>query len=151
MKGLPWIVAAGAEVIMIAFSDKLMQRFGAVTAIISAYVAMAIRFFVLATAPSWEVILFIQLLHAFTFGAYHPAAIQIINQITPESFRATGQTLVSVIGGIGRILGNLAGGFWASSYGYSVLYKYLGISVSVATLILVIAFANCEKPQLNDD
>ena len=76
---------------------------------------------------------------------------QIINQITPESFRATGQTLVSVIGGIGRILGNLAGGFWASFYGYAALYKYLGLSVSAATIILVIAFANCKKPELRCD
>ena len=151
MKGSPWIVAVGAEVIMLAFSKKLIQRFGAVTAIICAYVAMAIRFFVLATAPSWEIILVVQLLHALTFGAYHPAAIQIINQITPESFRATGQTLVSVIGGIGRILGNLAGGFWASFYGYAALYKYLGLSVSAATIILVIAFANCKKPELRCD
>ena len=145
MKGLPWIVAVGAEVIMLAFSNKLIQRFGAVTAIICAYVAMAIRFFVLAAAPSWEIILVVQLLHALTFGAYHPAAIQIINRITPEAFRATGQTLVSVIGGIGGILGNLIGGVWASSYGYVVLYRYLGLSVSVATIILVIAFSNCKE------
>ncbi|HIM09827.1 TPA: MFS transporter [Candidatus Poribacteria bacterium] len=145
MKGLPWIVAVGAEVIMLAFSNKLIQRFGAVTAIICAYVAMAIRFFVLAAAPSWEIILVVQLLHAFTFGAYHLAAIQIINRITPEAFRATGQTLVSVIGGIGGILGNLIGGVWASSYGYVVLYRYLGLSVSVATIILVIAFSNCKE------
>ena len=145
MKGLPWIVAVGAEVIMLAFSNKLIQRFGAVTAIICAYVAMAIRFFVLAAAPSWEIILVVQLLHALTFGAYHPAAIQIINRITPESFRATGQTLVSVIGGIGGILGNLIGSVWASSYGYAVLYRYLGLSVSVATIILVIAFSNCKE------
>ena len=145
MKGLPWIVAVGAEVIMLAFSNKLIQRFGAVTAIICAYVAMAIRFFVLAAAPSWEIILVVQLLHALPFGAYHPAAIQIINRITPEAFRATGQTLVSVIGGIGGILGNLIGGVWASSYGYVVLYRYLGLSVSVATIILVIAFSNCKE------
>ncbi|MFP6724850.1 MAG: MFS transporter [Candidatus Poribacteria bacterium] len=145
MKGLPWIVAVGAEVIMLAFSNKLIQRFGAVTAIICAYVAMAIRFFVLAAAPSWEIILVVQLLHAFTFGAYHLAAIQIINRITPEAFRATGQTLVSIIGGIGGILGNLIGGVWASSYGYVVLYRYLGLSVSVATIILVIAFSNCKE------
>lgn len=145
MKGLPWIVAVGAEVIMLAFSNKLIQRFGAVTAIICAYVAMAIRFFVLAAAPSWEIILVVQLLHALTFGAYHPAAIQIINRITPEAFRATGQTLVSVIGGIGGILGNLIGSVWASSYGYAVLYRYLGLSVSVATIILVIAFSNCKE------
>ena len=145
MKGLPWIVAVGAEVIMLAFSNKLIQRFGAVTAIICAYVAMAIRFFVLAAAPSWEIILVVQLLHALTFGAYHLAAIQIINRITPEAFRATGQTLVSVIGGIGGILGNLIGSVWASSYGYAVLYRYLGLSVSVATIILVIAFSNCKE------
>ena len=145
MKGLPWIVAVGAEVIMLAFFNKLIQRFGAVTAIICAYVAMAIRFFVLAAAPSWEIILVVQLLHALTFGAYHPAAIQIINRITPEAFRATGQTLVSVIGGIGGILGNLIGSVWASSYGYAVLYRYLGLSVSVATIILVIAFSNCKE------
>ena len=145
MKGLPWIVAVGAEAIMLAFSNKLIQRFGAVTAIICAYVAMAIRFFVLAAAPSWEIILVVQLLHALTFGAYHPAAIQIINRITPEAFRATGQTLVSVIGGIGGILGNLIGSVWASSYGYAVLYRYLGLSVSVATIILVIAFSNCKE------
>ena len=112
MKGLPWIVAVGAEVIMIAFSGNLIKRFGAVSAIIVAFAAMAIRLFVLANTPSWGVILAIQLLHGFTFGAYHPAAIRIINQITPESFRATGQTLVSVVGATGGILGSIAHDPW---------------------------------------
>lgn len=141
MKGLPWIVAVGAEVIVIAFSGRLIKRFGVVTAIIIAFIAMAIRFFVLANTPSWGIILAIQLLHAFTFGAYHPAAIRIINQMTPEAFRATGQTLVSMVGGIGGILGNLVGGMWAASHGYMVLYKNLGFSVIATTIILIVAFS----------
>ena len=141
MKGLPWIVAVGAEVIMIAFSGRLIKRFGTVTAIIIAFIAMAIRFFVLANTPSWGIILAIQLLHAFTFGAYHPAAIQIINEMTPEAFRATGQTLVSMVGGIGGILGNLVGGMWAASHGYMALYKYLGFSVITTTIVLIVAFS----------
>jgi len=141
MKGLPWIIAVGAEIIMIAFSDRLIKRFSAVTAIIIAFIAMAIRFIVLANTPSWGIILAIQLLHAFTFGAFHPAAIRIINQMTPEAFRATGQTLVSVVGGIGGWLGNLVGGMWAASHGYTVLYKNLGFSVIATTIVLIVAFS----------
>ena len=140
MKGLPWIVAVGAEVIMIAFSGNLIKRFGAVSAIIVAFVAMAIRLFVLANTPSWGVILAIQLLHGFTFGAYHPAAIRIINQITPESFRATGQTLVSVVGATGGILGSIAGAVWAESHGYSALFRNLGFSSIIATAVMSAAF-----------
>ena len=141
MKGLPWIFAVGAEVVMIAFSGSLIRRFGAVSGIISAFIAMSIRLFVLSATPSWEMILFVQLLHGFTFGAYHPASIQIINKITPDFFRATGQTLVSVVGASGGILGSLAGAVWAETNGYTILFRNLGLCALIATILMSISFS----------
>ena len=86
-------------------------------------------------------ILFVQLLHGFTFGAYHPASIQIINKITPDFFRATGQTLVSVVGASGGILGSLAGAVWAETNGYTILFRNLGLCALIATILMSIAFS----------
>ena len=141
MKGLPWIFAVGAEVVMIAFSGSLIRRFGAVSGIILAFIAMSIRLFVLSATPSWEMILFVQLLHGFTFGAYHPASIQIINKITPDFFRATGQTLVSVVGASGGILGSLAGAVWAEANGYTILFRNLGLCALFATILMLVSFS----------
>ena len=66
---------------------------------------------------------------------------QIINKITPDFFRATGQTLVSVVGASGGILGSLAGAIWAETNGYTILFRNLGLCALIATILMSISFS----------
>ncbi len=140
-KGIYWITAVTAETVLIAVSGSILKRFGAVLMLIAGLLAMAFRMFIFSITPAWYIILLTQTLHALTFGAFHVASIQITNRITPEAFRASGQTFNGAILGIGSLIGGVVGGIWAESYGLTGLFRILSIISLITTIVLSICFA----------
>jgi PPP family 3-phenylpropionic acid transporter len=141
LMGIFWVTAVAAETGLIAVSGSLLKRFGAVPMLLSGLAAMAFRMFIFSIEPAWYVILAAQTLHALTFGAFHVASIQIINRITPESFRASGQTFNGALLGIGSLVGGIAGGIWAEAYGLAGLFRILSIISTITTVVVLICFA----------
>ncbi len=139
-KGIFWVVAVGAEAGLIAISGSLLRRFGEIALLLAGLSAMAFRMFIYSLEPAWYIILATQSLHALTFGAFHVASIQIINRITPEPFRASGQTFNGALLGIGSLLGGVVGGLWAHQYGYAGLYRMLAIISAITTLLIGLLF-----------
>jgi MFS transporter, PPP family, 3-phenylpropionic acid transporter len=152
LKGMYWVTAVAAETGLIAVSGSLLKRFGAVPMLLSGLAAMAFRMFIFSIEPAWYIILAAQTLHALTFGAFHVASIQIINRITPEAFRASGQTFNGALLGIGSLVGGVAGGIWAESYGLAGLFRILAITSAITTVVVAICFAIWrEKDKSNKD
>lgn len=141
LKGMFWVVAVGAEASLIATSGSLLKRFGEVKLLLTGLSAMAFRMFIYSLEPAWYIILATQTFHALTFGAFHVASIQIINRITPESFRASGQTFNGALLGIGGLLGGVIGGFLAHQYGYASLFRILAIISAITTLLIGLLFS----------
>jgi len=98
---------------------------------------MSFRLFVFSLTPPWYVVLATQALHALTFGGTHVASMQIIHRITPEAFRASGQTFLTALVGLGGVLG----GVWAETYGLPGLFRMLAIVGAAATLLVFLGFA----------
>jgi len=145
-KGIFWVVAVIAEAGLIAVSGLLLRKFNEVWLLTAGLAAMALRMFIYSLQPAWYIILVTQSLHALTFGAFHVASIQIINKITPEDFRASGQTFNAAILGIGGLLGGLMGGIWAESYGLSGLFRLLSAISLATTLLIAVLFAIWRNP-----
>ncbi len=141
MIGIYWVTAVAAETGLIAVSGSLLKRFGAVPMLIVGLAAMSFRMFVYSLEPAWYIILATQSLHALTFGAFHVASIQIINRITPEAFRASGQTFNGALLGIGGLTGGIVGGVWAEAYGLPGLFRMLSIIALITTIVIGICFA----------
>jgi len=139
-KGLFWVVAVGAETVVIAVSGRILSRFGEVFLLVVGLGAMAFRLFVFSLEPPWYLVLATQTLHAFTFGGTHVASVRIVDRITPEPFRASGQTLLSALLGAGGVLGGILGGVWAEAYGLAALYRILGIVAAVTTVGVGVGF-----------
>lgn len=139
-KGIFWVVAVGTEAGLIAISGSLLKRLGEVALLLTGLSAMALRMFIYSLEPPWYIILATQTLHALTFGAFHVASIQIINRITPESFRASGQTFNGALLGIGGLLGGVVGGIWAHQYGYAGLFRILSVISAITTLFIGLLF-----------
>jgi len=118
----------------------LLKRFGAVPMLLIGLFAMSFRMFVYSLEPAWYIILMTQTLHALTFGAFHVASIQIINRITPEAFRASGQTFNGALLGIGGLVGGIVGGIWADVYGLPHLFLILSIIALITTIVVGICF-----------
>lgn len=146
LKGVFWVVAVGSESVLIAASGQLIKRFGATSLLLWGLSASVVRLFVLSLEPSWYFILVTQVLHALTFGAFHVASIQIIHKITPESFRATGQTFTGGLLALGGIVGGTVGGFWAETYGIAGLFRMLSL-VALITVVLAATAFHVWKPE----
>lgn len=141
LKGIFWIVAVGAETGLIAISGYLLRRFGSIKLLLAGLWAMAFRMFIFSIKPEWYIILATQCLHALTFGAFHVASINIINRITPEQFRASGQTFNAMLLGVGGILGAILGGALSQAYGLAGMFRiYAIIAAGVTTIISVLFY-----------
>lgn len=139
-KGLFWVVAVGAETVLMAVSGRVLVRFGEVSLLVAGLGAMAFRLFVFSLEPPWYLVLLVQTLHALTFGGTHIASMRVIHRMTPESLRASGQTFLGALLGVGGVLGGMAGGFWAEAYGLVGLYRLLGVLAAFTTVLVGIGF-----------
>ena len=140
-KGVFSVVAVGAEIAVIAESGRLLRWIGAVPMLLAGIAAMTVRMFALSLEPTWPILLVVQTLHALSFGAYHVASIEIIRRITPEPFRATGQTFMGGLFGFGGIIGGVLGGLGAEVYGLPGLYRLLSFGGVVTFVLAAIGFA----------
>lgn len=108
--GLIWTVGVVAEIVLLRYSGPLLARFG-VSRLLSLSLGMAIiRWSLYAIPPpTWPILLVGQLLHAFTFGAFHVAAVRRTFEMAPQTSRATAQSWYTALsfglgGGIGILV-----------------------------------------------
>jgi len=139
-KGLFWVVAVGFETGLIAISGSLLKRFGPVKLLLAGLWAMAFRMFIFSVNPCWHIILATQCLHALTFGAFHVGSIQIINKITPQQFRASGQTFNGALQGIGSVIGGILGGAISEKYSLIEMFRIFAILAAAITAIINLLF-----------
>jgi PPP family 3-phenylpropionic acid transporter len=109
--GLLWGASLVAEVAFFAFGRSVVDRLGAVNVILLGGVAAAVRWAVIGLTGDPVLLGLAQLLHAFSFGASHFAAIRIISEKVDDSLSASGQGLYSAfIMGLGMGIFVLASG-----------------------------------------
>jgi len=107
--GICFGVAGIAEIVMMSQSRRLFHLFRPHQLFSLSLLMTAIRWFVMTLDLSEELLVVIQLLHAFTFAGFFVSAIEIILEEIPDELRATGQGLFFAAsfglgGGIGSIL-----------------------------------------------
>lgn len=121
--GTLWAVGVTAEVILFAFSASLSQRFGPVGLILLGASASVVRWAIMAFDPPLAILLPLQILHAFTFGASHVGAILFISRAVPQSGMGRAQALMAVIAaGLGvSLVGLVSGPIFAAYGGYVFL------------------------------
>lgn len=139
--GTLWAVGVLAEIILFAFSAHFMRRVDPTILMVSAGVAGIIRWPLMAMTASLPVLVLLQILHAFTFGAAHLAAMHYITANTRPGLIARAQTIYSAVAvGLGSgLLMIVAGHLYESFSGWAYL-AMAGLSalalVSAATLAI---------------
>ena len=118
--GLLWALGVIAEVVFFATQGRFFHRRPAMWWLqLAAWVA-AVRFALMGAVP-WALWLLVplQVLHAFTFGAQHAASIALVSTLFPGRLRSRGQALYSVLGyGLPGVLGGLGAGWLIERSGY---------------------------------
>jgi MFS transporter, PPP family, 3-phenylpropionic acid transporter len=134
-----WAIGPLAEMFTIWFSGSLIQRWGLRTMFIVSLTAISVRLGLFVIAPSIVVVGLAQLLHAFTFGTFHTAAVGFVNRVVVAERRATGMAIYNAIGaGLPSFLASIIGGYVLQAHGFATLFVGYAIVPLVGILVLVI-------------
>ncbi len=111
--GWLWSLGVLAEILVFLLMPRIARRWSYRAILCFTFVAAVLRFLLLGWATDHlAALLFAQALHGLTFGAYHAAAIALINQWFTGRNQAHGQALYgSVSFGAGGMVGGLLAGF----------------------------------------
>jgi PPP family 3-phenylpropionic acid transporter len=133
--GLALTIGTIAEVPVLFFAGRFIQRFKAYALAIFSIAMTGLRFLLLAVAPDPAFVLLVQLLNGFNYPLLYVAGVTYAEEHAPHGFHATAQGLFNVaMGGIGSAVGGFAGGLLFESRGAKGMYLFLCIFV---TLVLV--------------
>lgn len=134
--GWMWTLGVVAEIVVFLLMPRILRRFTMREILIFAFVAAIVRFVMIGWGVhSLTVLLVAQLLHGATFGAYHAAAIALVNLWFPGKLQSRGQALYGSLSfGAGGMLGGLLSGFTWDSIGSAWTYT-LGSGFALIGLV----------------
>ena len=113
--GWLWALGVVCEIGIFLVMPRVFARVRPETVLLATLVIAALRFLLIGwQADNLPLLLFAQLLHAFTFGAYHACALALVHGHFTGRNQARGQALYNSIAfGVGGTIGSLyAGAAW---------------------------------------
>ncbi|MEK7811497.1 MAG: MFS transporter, partial [Pseudomonadota bacterium] len=120
-----WALGVICEIGVFFLMPALVNRFGFKRILLISFGAAVLRFMLIGwTVDVLVLLLFAQVLHAMTFGAYHAASVGLVHEYFRGRHQSKGQALFgSFTYGAGGVLGGLASGPIWQHWGASVLYS----------------------------
>ncbi|MDO9109204.1 MAG: MFS transporter, partial [Desulfatirhabdiaceae bacterium] len=147
--GISWAVASAAEIIVMIYSRRLFKRFSLETVMVFSFSIAAMRWFLLAFVDSGYVILITQVLHAFTYGAFHMSSILYIDALSSEASQTLGQTVNNAVSyGMGLMAGFFLSGYLYETIGSHALFMTSGgiaLSGGIIMKVYQIIYENRQK------
>ncbi len=132
--GVLWSVGVVAEIILFMFFPRMLKRQGEYFLMVCSIALTVVRWVLIAAFPSNVlVVLFSQLLHAFSFGCLHVVSMVYVQRFFPSGFSGRGQALYSGVSfGLGGAMGAVASGFlWDSSLGHEAIFYFSAIAAFI--------------------
>jgi len=102
--GMMWALGVLAEIVLFAFSGAVYRRVSAPLLIALGAGAAILRWTMTALDPHWALLIPLQCLHAFTFGATHLGVMKYIAQAVPNRLAASAQGIYAATSG-GIVMG----------------------------------------------
>ncbi|MBF0460657.1 MAG: MFS transporter [Magnetococcales bacterium] len=135
--GLIWTVGVLAEIVLLRHSGALLARWGVAQLLSLSMLLAVVRWMLYALPPVWPLLLFGQLLHAFTFGAFHVAAVRRTFDMAPRASRATAQAWYTALSfGLGGGMGALVCGQLYDPIGAAGLFMLMAAGAAVGLLAM---------------
>ncbi len=121
--GVAWALAAASELVVMLLWPRMCVWATPRTWLVVALCMHPVRWLLSSVASGPGFLLAIQLTHAFTFGVFYLAAVQLVQGLAPEGLRATAQgVFASATFGVGGLVGNGLGGALYEPLGMRALY-----------------------------
>ena len=131
--GLLWAEGVAAEIVLFIVGATLVRRLGPASLIALGGLAGAVRWTAIGLSDDLTVLVIVQALHAFTFGATHLGAMHFISRTVPPALSATAQGLYSAaVMGIGSGLSILASGALYGAFGGGAYLAMAGLGLAGA-------------------
>lgn len=137
--GALWALGVICEIGVFFLMPALVKRFGFTRILLISFSAAVLRFILIGwTVDVVGLLLFAQVLHALTFGAYHAASVGLVHEFFKGRHQSKGQALFgSFTYGAGGVLGGLASGPIWQHWGASALYTFSS-SMALMGLLLML-------------
>jgi PPP family 3-phenylpropionic acid transporter len=104
--GVTWGLAVSTEVLLLFWGRRLLDWLPPVQLMLVALGVTVVRWGLTALARSESLVIVLQLGHAFTFSAFHLAALLLLSRLVPPQSTTGGQALYGMVGfGIGGSAG----------------------------------------------
>ena len=121
--GLTKMVGSISEILILIFSDKILDRFKIKHIFGVSSSAFVIRWLLLGFFPMRSIFLGSQILHSLSFGLFYVTCVNFINKVTKDDVKSTAQNVfTSVYIGLGSIVGNMVGGVIFDRLGGDIMY-----------------------------
>lgn len=121
--GISWALASIAEIIVMIKSDIIFKRFSTDNVLFFSFMVAALRWMGLSFTTSSVIILFLQMLHAVTYGTFHVSSILYIDSLTPDEGKTLGQAVNNAVTyGLGLMVGFFINGYLFETLGTFTLF-----------------------------
>jgi PPP family 3-phenylpropionic acid transporter len=134
--GALWALGVVAEMATMVGSAWLLRRWGVAPLMTGCLVAAAARWTIFSQTTWLPAVILAQLLHAFSFGAFHVAAVTGTYRLFPEALRSSGQSLYSGFTyGAGSAVGFFAAGSLFDAGGPTWLFGFSAATAAAAAAL----------------
>ena len=137
--GALWALGVVAEIVLFLVMRRVLAIFSLRRLLVASFLIATLRWLLLGTLADYlSVLIFAQVLHAATFGAFHVAAIHFVQQRFGEKYQGQGQALYATLAGVGGALGALYSGYVWQEIGPALTFAVAAASAFSAALILAL-------------
>jgi len=139
LAGWLWALGVVCEIGIFLVMPRVFRSLRVETVLLATLLLAAVRFLLIGwQADNLPVLLLAQLLHAFTFGAYHASALALVHRHFTGRNQARGQALYnSVAFGVGGTLGSLYSGAAWDALGAGMTFSIASACALLAALAFV--------------
>ena len=121
--GISWALASIAEIIVMIKSDIIFKRYSTDNVLFFSFMVAVLRWLGLFFTTSPAFILFLQILHAVTYGTFHVSSILYIDSLTPDEAKTLGQAVNNAVTyGLGLMVGFFINGYLFETLGTFKLF-----------------------------
>ncbi len=154
--GFLWALGVIAEIILFLFSARVLKRVPPLILIPLAGGVAVLRWIITAFNPIWWILIAVQCLHAFTFGALHLGAMHYISRYVPMQVGASAMGLLAATSG-GLVIGlvMMGAGPLYEGVGPNAYFAMAGLGALGLGLALLLRHlhasdaANAAEPQIS--
>jgi MFS transporter, PPP family, 3-phenylpropionic acid transporter len=149
--GVLWAISVVVEIFWFYNQSRWLPKFSLSVWMMLCATIMVLRMGITASSAAiFSLLVFAQMLHAFTFATHHTVCIAMLSHHFPGRLRGRGQALYTVIGyGSTGVLGGILGGVLSTKYGLDSVFYACTVTSFIALFCAYKVWSHHKKSQLS--